>query len=65
MFLEALKYSCYNVLVLFQILGEDQDVIKVDGYLALGDQVLEDDIHHPLEHGGQVGESEEHHGGLE
>ncbi len=51
--------------VLPQVLGEDQDVIEVNGYFALGDQIAEDVVHHPLGCGGRVCEPEEHDGGLE
>ncbi len=47
-----------------QVLGEDQDVIKVNCHLAFGNEVTEDVIHHPLEGGGRVHESKEHHGGF-
>ncbi len=43
-----------------QVLGEDQDIVKVDGHLALSDEVAEDVVHHPLECGRRVCEPEEH-----
>ncbi len=46
------------------VLGEDQDVVEVNGHLALSDQVAEDVVHHPLECGGRIGEPEEHNGGF-
>ncbi len=61
---ESLENPLDDVSVLFLILGEDQDVIQIDGHLSLSDQVPEYVIHHPLEGGGRVGEPEEHDGGL-
>jgi hypothetical protein len=43
----------------------DGNVIHVDGYAPSIDKVLEDSIHHGLEGGRRVGESEEHYSGLE
>src|ERR1700733_108125 len=42
-------------------LREDEDVIEIDAYHALVNEVLEDVIHHGLEGRRGVGESKEHH----
>ena len=41
-------------------LGEDHDVINVNNYVVV--HVSKDLVHHGLEHGGGVAESEEHDG---
>ena len=46
--------------MLCQRLGEDQDVIQVHTDHSFHDEVMEDVIHHCLEGGWTVGESEEH-----
>jgi len=43
----------------------DQNVIKVDTYHSFHDEVLEYVIHHCLEGSWAIGESKEHHQGLE
>ncbi len=48
-----------------QVFGEDQDVVKVNCYLAFGNEVMEDVVHYPLECGRRICEPEEHDGGLE
>ncbi len=48
-----------------EVLGEDQDVVKVDHDLSFGNKIAEDVVHHLLEHCGQIGESKEHNGGFE
>ncbi len=55
-----LEYSHNYAVVFLPFLGEDQDVIQVDGHLSFSDQVSEDVVHHPLESGGRVREPEEH-----
>jgi hypothetical protein len=47
-------------MVVLQQVGEDQDVVEIDGDDAFGDQVLEDLIHHCLEGGRTIGEAEVH-----
>jgi hypothetical protein len=46
--------------VFFRRVGEDQDVIEIDGYDTFGDQVLEYLVHHCLEGGQTIGEAEVH-----
>ncbi len=46
-------------------LSENEDVIHVDAYKAILDQIREDVVHHCLEGCWTVCESEEHHQGLE
>src|SRR3981189_277427 len=45
----------------FQCRCEDEDVIEVDGDNTLGDEVLEDFVHHCLEGRRAVGQSKVHH----
>ena len=45
----------------FQRRREDEDVIEVDGDDTLGDEVLEDFVHHRLEGRRAVGQSKVHH----
>ena len=52
---------CYTS-VFSEGLRVDQDVIEVDTYQALHDEVSEDVIHHGLEGGRAIGETEEHQG---
>ena len=47
-----------------EILTDDEDVIKVDDNMSLTDKLSQDLIHHPLEGGGQVAETEEHDSGF-
>ncbi len=47
-----------------EVLGEDQDVVEVDGNLPFAYKVAEDVVHHPLECGGRVHEPKEHDSGL-
>src|SRR5882724_11278895 len=51
--------------MLLHCLREDEDVIQVDADYTLGDQILEYLIHHGLESGWAVGETEEHDQGFE
>ncbi len=48
-----------------KVFGEDENIVKIDRDLSFGDEVTEDIVHHPLEGGGWVGESEEHDSGFE
>ena len=41
--------------------GEDKDVVQVDHHYTLGDEILEDVIHHHLEGSQAVGHPKEHH----
>ena len=45
--------------------GVDEEVIHVDNEPSFGNHIAEGVVHKPLEGGGGVGESEEHHGGFE
>jgi hypothetical protein len=45
----------------FDALREDEDVVEVYANHAFHDEVLENVVHHRLEGGGRVGESEKHH----
>ena len=45
----------------FEAFREDENVIQVDTYHALHNQVLEDVIHHHLEGRKRVGQSKEHY----
>jgi len=42
----------------------NQNVVKVDAYQALHDEVLEDVIHHALEGGRAISEAKKHHQGF-
>jgi hypothetical protein len=46
--------------VFFHRVGEDQDVVEIDGDDAFSDQVLEYLIHYHLEGGRTIGEAEVH-----
>ncbi len=59
-----LEYPSDDLFVFFLVLREDEDIVEVDGYFALGDQVSEDVVHHPLECGRRIGQPKEHDGGL-
>jgi hypothetical protein len=47
--------------MLFHCLCKDEDVIQVDTDHTLGDEILENVIHHSLKGGRAVSETEEHH----
>jgi hypothetical protein len=58
---ESFQYqACYSV-VLFHCFCKDKDVIQVDTDHTLSDEILENVIHHGLEDGWAVSETEEHH----
>ena len=59
-----LKYVVHNLSVFIKVFGKDEDVIKVDGDFAFGNQVLEDIIYHPLEGDGGVCEPKKHDSGF-
>jgi hypothetical protein len=46
--------------VFVQVLGEDEDVVEVDDYLAGGDKIAEELVHHCLESRRRVCETKEH-----
>jgi hypothetical protein len=50
--------------VFFCQVGEDQDVVEIDGYDTFSDQVLEYLVYHRLEGGQTIGEAEVHDQGL-
>src|ERR1700685_2626882 len=58
---ESFQYqSCHSVMF-FHCLCKDEDVIQVDTDHVFSDEVLEDVVHHGLEGGWAVSETEEHH----
>ena len=58
---ESFQYQACDSVVLFHRFCKDEDVIQVDTDYTLGDEILENDIHHGLEGGRAVSETEEHH----
>src|SRR6202790_3777904 len=58
---ESFQYQACNSVVLFHRFCKDEDVIQVDTDYTLGDEILENVIHHGLEGGRAVSETEEHH----
>ena len=60
MFPEEAEDSSGNLLVLFQYIGEYEDVIQIHYNLPLSDQLLKDSVHHCLECGQAISESKEH-----
>jgi hypothetical protein len=57
---EDLKNLMNQFAVLVQVLSEDENIVEVDDYLAGGDEVAEELVHHCLERCRQVGETKEH-----
>ncbi|KAG6884471.1 hypothetical protein C0993_010753, partial [Termitomyces sp. T159_Od127] len=57
---EAFQDNMYDLAVLLKRFGVDEDVIKVYTHYTLHNEVLEDFVHHCLEGGQAIGESEEH-----
>ena len=53
-----------NLLVIGEGVGVDEDIIRMAYGLTIVDEVLEDIIHHHLEHCGGVTQSKEHDGWL-
>ena len=47
--------------MLRDILGEDEDVVKVDNHLPFSNQVSEDGVHHRLEGGWAIAQAEQHY----
>src|SRR5882757_10055762 len=58
---ESFQYQTCDSVMLFHRLCKDEDVIQVDTDHTLGDEILENVIHHGLEGGWAVSETEEHH----
>ena len=44
----------------FHSFGKDQDIVHVDRYDLCDDEIVEDHVHHGLELGRGIAESEEH-----
>ncbi|KAG5334045.1 hypothetical protein C0989_004507 [Termitomyces sp. Mn162] len=57
---EALQDKTGDPAVFLQCFGVDEDVIKVYAHYTLCNEVLEDVVHHGLEGGWAIGETEEH-----
>ncbi|KAG5349548.1 hypothetical protein C0989_003210 [Termitomyces sp. Mn162] len=57
---EAFQDKAHDLAVLLQCFGVDKDVVKVYKHYTFGNEVLEDILHHCLEGGWTIGESEEH-----
>jgi hypothetical protein len=64
-FTKSFKNQSGNMLVFLHALHEDEDVIEVNADDSFHDEVLEDVVHHSLEGGWRVSESEKHHQGFE
>ena len=61
MFAEDVKDSYYNgVVFLFCLAAEDEDVVHVDDHDSFVDELLEDVVHHCLEHHQAVSETKRH-----
>ena len=60
MLLEEAEDFLGDLLVLFQCISEYEDVVQIHYNLPLSDQLLKDSVHHGLECGQAVSESEEH-----
>jgi len=65
MFLKYVQDSGHYLLMMFDCVGVHEDIVHVDHYIALVDEVFENVIHHRLEGGQAVGEAKEHEKGLE
>src|SRR3981189_3609222 len=61
MFAQPFHNHAGNRAMFFQRRREDEDVIEVDGDDTLGDEVLENLVHHRLEGRRAVGQSKVHH----
>jgi hypothetical protein len=61
---KSLQNQSHDALMLFDALREDEDVVEVHTNHAFHDEVLENVVHHHLEGGGRISESEKHHLGL-
>jgi hypothetical protein len=62
--LHALQDDATDATMFLFGLGEDEDVVDVDAYDALENQILEDLVHHGLERHRGVGQSEVHDKGF-
>ena len=62
---ESLQHQSCHPVMLFHCLCDDEDIIQVNTDHTLRYKVLEDVIHHCLEHGQAVGETTEHDQGFE
>jgi hypothetical protein len=65
MFAKSFEDQSGNTSMLLNGLREDEDVVEVNTDDSFHDKVLEDVIHHSLEGGGRISESEKHHQGFE
>ena len=65
MLLEHVQDSGHHLLMMFNHVGVQQDVVHVDCHVAFINEVLENVIHHHLEGGQAIGETEEHDKGFE
>jgi hypothetical protein len=64
-FTKSFKDQSSDVSMLLDGLRKDEDVVEVNTDDSFHDEVLEDVVHHSLEGGGRVSESEKHHQGFE
>jgi hypothetical protein len=58
---ELFQHQVWHSVMLFHSFCEDQDVVQVHTDHTFCDEILEDIIHHGLEGGWAVSETEEHH----
>jgi hypothetical protein len=61
---ESLQNQSCNVLMFFDALCEDEDVVEVYANHAFHDEVLANVVHHRLEGRGRTRESKKHHQGF-
>jgi hypothetical protein len=64
-FVKSFEDQLRDVSMLLDGLRKDEDVVEVNTDDLFHDEVLEDVVHHSLEGGGRVSESEKHHQGFE
>jgi hypothetical protein len=64
-FMQALHDYLADVVMFFQGVSEDEDIVQVDNNHPLQDEVVEDLVHHCLEGCGAVCQTEIHHEGFE
>jgi hypothetical protein len=60
-FAKLLQHQSCDLEILFNVLGEDENVVKVYTNDPFHNEVLENVIHHGLEGRGRVSESKKHH----
>jgi hypothetical protein len=60
-FTKSLQHQLHDLAMLFNVLGENENVIEVYTHHTFHNEILENVIHHGLEDGGRVSESEKHH----